>query len=104
MAGASTRACTASMVPWSSMRSGDVRQDPRVFHAPVRTSMKRELLTARLVRAHRVRSYHVRPTLAGWEASAREDERLVHERSYSDWHRVERTLERFRDEIAELRA
>ena len=66
--------------------------------------MKRALLTARLVRANRVRSYHIRPTAAGWEASAREDERLVQERSYSDWHRVERTLERFRDEIAQLRA
>jgi hypothetical protein len=70
----------------------------------VRTTMKKALLTARLVRANRVRSYHIRPTSAGWEASAREDERLVQERSYSDWHRVERTLERFRDEIAELRA
>ena len=66
--------------------------------------MKRALLTARLVRANRVRSYHIRPTAAGWEASAREDERLLQERAYSDWHRVERTLERFRDEIAELRA
>jgi hypothetical protein len=66
--------------------------------------MKKALLTARLVRADRVRSYHIGPTSAGWEASSREDERLVQERSYSDWHRVERTLERFRDEIAELRA
>jgi hypothetical protein len=70
----------------------------------LRTAMKRALLTARLVRANRVRSYHIRPTSAGWEASARENERLLRERSYSDWHRVERTLERFRDEIAELRA
>ena len=66
--------------------------------------MKSALLTARLVRANRVRSYHIRPTAAGWKASAREDEQLVQERSYSDWHRVERTLEQFRDEIAELRA
>ena len=66
--------------------------------------MKRALLTARLVRADRVRSYHIRPTSTGWEASAREDEGLVQERTYFDWHRVERTLQRFRDEIAELRA
>jgi hypothetical protein len=66
--------------------------------------MKRALLTARLVRANRVRSYHIRTASAGWEASTREDERLVQERTHSDWHRVERTLKRFRDEIAELRA
>jgi hypothetical protein len=66
--------------------------------------MKGTLLTVRLVRANRVRSYDIRPTARGWEASAREDERFIQERSYSDWHRVERTLERFRDEIAELRA
>ena len=56
--------------------------------------MKRALLTARLVRAGRVRSCHIRPTSAGWKASACEDERLVQERTYSDWHRVEHTLER----------
>jgi hypothetical protein len=66
--------------------------------------MESALLTARLVRANRVRSYHIRRTSAGWEVSAREDERLVEARSYSDWHRVERALEKFRYEIAELRA
>jgi hypothetical protein len=66
--------------------------------------MKRALLAARLLRANRVRSYHVLQTPGGWEASAREDERVVQERSYSDWHRVEHTLEKFRDEIADLRA
>jgi len=70
----------------------------------VQAAMKRALLTARLVRADRVRSYHIRPTSVGWEASAREDGRLIQKRRHSDWHRVERTLERFRDEIAELRS
>jgi len=66
--------------------------------------MKKPLFAARLVRADRVRSYHVRPTTQGWEASAFEDHRVMHDRHYTDWHRVEHTLASFKHEIAGLRA
>jgi len=55
-----------------------------------------------------VRSFHVRyfeidalPP-SGWIASEREDERVVHERRYTDWHRVERAAMRFTREVADL--
>ena len=66
--------------------------------------MKTPLLAATLVRADHVRSFQVRrasPT--GWEASEREDQRIVQQRRYTDWHRVELTLRRYTREIAELR-
>ena len=50
--------------------------------------MKGHLLAVTLTLANRVRSYCVRHTTAGWEASRREDQRVVEARSYSDWHHV----------------
>jgi hypothetical protein len=60
------------------------------------------LLATTLVRADHIRSFHVHPIPAGWEAFKREDHRVVHQQRYTDWHRVERTLTRFRREIAAL--
>lgn len=60
------------------------------------------LLAARLVRADRVRSFHIRSVVpAGWEASEYEGERVVRQH-YRDWHRVEGTLVRYSREIASL--
>jgi hypothetical protein len=56
-----------------------------------------------LVRARHVRSFeiaHARDT--GWEASLRSDE-AVERRQYADWHRVERAITRFIEEISQLR-
>ena len=65
--------------------------------------MKTPLLTATLARAGHVCSFHIQPFASGWEASKREDQRVVQEQCHSDWHEVERTLTRFSREIAALR-
>jgi hypothetical protein len=62
------------------------------------------LLAATLLCADGVRSYEVRLASDGWESTERQDQRLVQRRHYSDWHRVERTLERYKNQIADLRA
>jgi hypothetical protein len=66
--------------------------------------MTRQLLLAMtLVRADHVRSFQIHPAyLAGWDASEHEDQRVVRQQRFTDWHRVERTLTRFRREIAAL--
>ena len=62
------------------------------------------LLTTTLVRADHVRSFDVRPARpTGWEALQQHDGQVVRQRRYVDWHRVERTLDRFSREIAQLR-
>jgi hypothetical protein len=61
------------------------------------------LLATTLVRADHVRSFHVRPArLAGWEAAEREDQHVVQQQRYTDWHRVERAITHFRRKIAVL--
>ena len=58
-----------------------------------------------LVRADRFRSFRVQTSPhTGWEASEREDQRVVEHQRYSDWHHVEHALRRFQQHIAELRA
>jgi hypothetical protein len=65
--------------------------------------MPMPLLTKTLVRADHVRSFHVRSTPpTGWEVTTRDDRRVVQQRRYTDWHRVERALARFTREIGEL--
>ena len=55
-----------------------------------------------------VRSLHVRYfeidalPASGWIASEREDERVVQQQRYTDWHRVERAARRFTREVADL--
>jgi hypothetical protein len=66
--------------------------------------MRPPLLETTLVRADRVRSFRVQPTSSvGWEASEREGHHIVQQQCHTDWHRVERTLERFGREIEELK-
>jgi hypothetical protein len=56
-----------------------------------------------LVRAPHVRSFQITAApLAGWEVSERTGDAVVEQHHYSDWHRVERALTRFRQEISEL--
>jgi hypothetical protein len=38
----------------------------------------------------------------GWESAEHEDQRVVRQERYTDWHRVEQALTRFAREIAEL--
>jgi hypothetical protein len=67
--------------------------------------MNAPLFAARLVLDDLVRSFQVRPALpAGWEAAEYENQRMVYQQHYADWHRVELALVRFRREIAELRS
>jgi hypothetical protein len=67
--------------------------------------MNAPLLATKLVHADDVRSFQIRPVLpAGWEAAEYENHRVVYQRHYADWHRLELTLVRFRREIADLRS
>jgi hypothetical protein len=69
--------------------------------------MPTHLLATTLVRGDHVRSFEVRPARReqwfGWEASERQDQRLVQQQRFSDWHRVERAINRFIAEISALR-
>lgn len=55
--------------------------------------------------ADHVREYSVSARQgAGWEVKLEEDRTLKRHARYHDWHRVERTLVRFRREVADLTA
>ncbi|HKB12513.1 MAG TPA: hypothetical protein VKD69_17750 [Vicinamibacterales bacterium] len=57
-----------------------------------------------LVRASEKRSYHIEQSdTAGWRTIATANDRVAHERQRTEWHRVERDIERFAREIEELR-
>jgi hypothetical protein len=57
-----------------------------------------------LVRATETRSFHVeRNQSAGWRTLAIANDRVAHEQERTEWHRVERDLERFAREIEQLR-
>jgi hypothetical protein len=57
-----------------------------------------------LVRADHSRSFDIRTARSdGWEAAAQEDQHVVEQQHYTDWHGVERTIGRFMRTIAELR-
>jgi hypothetical protein len=61
------------------------------------------LLATTLVRADHTRSFHVQSVhLTGWEVSEREDQYVVQQQRYADWHRVEGALNHFRRKIAIL--
>ena len=60
------------------------------------------LIATTLVRADHVRSFHVHAALAGWEVFEREDQHVVQQRRYTDWHRLERALMHLRRRIARL--
>ena len=64
----------------------------------------RQLVFAKvLVSAPHVRSFEIASAAAsGWEVSQRAGDDIVEQHHYSDWHRVERVLTRFRREISEL--
>ena len=65
--------------------------------------MKTPLVTTTLAPAGHVCTCHIQRFASGWEASKREDHRVVQEQCHSDWHEVERTLTQFSREIAALR-
>ena len=61
------------------------------------------LLATTLVRGNHVRDFHVGAAPpAGWEASEREDRRVVRHQRYTDWHQVERKIGHFQRTIALL--
>jgi hypothetical protein len=56
-----------------------------------------------LVRAPHVRSFEITiDSVAGWEIFEREDERVVSQQRYTDWHRVERVAQRLARVVADL--
>jgi len=56
-----------------------------------------------IVSAGHVRHYSVVLTReAGWEAKVEEDRAVCWRETYEDWHRVERTLARVRQEVSDL--
>jgi hypothetical protein len=61
------------------------------------------LFAKTLVQSLHIRSFEIHAAEPGWITFEREDERILHERRHSDWHRVERTKMRFMHEIDELR-
>ncbi|HJZ75711.1 MAG TPA: hypothetical protein VKE51_28450 [Vicinamibacterales bacterium] len=62
------------------------------------------LFQKKLVRASETRSFHIEQSQpAGWRTVAIANDRVSHERRRTEWHRVERDLERFAREIEELR-
>jgi hypothetical protein len=66
-------------------------------------SLMRAVFDRTLVRADHFRSFRVHPAPhIGWDASERQDDALVDQQHYSDWHRVEQAVRRFRQHIAEL--
>jgi hypothetical protein len=68
--------------------------------------MTTPLFDTTLVLDQHVRSFKVRPARPadGWEAFEWDDQRVVHQQRFRDWHRLERTLTSFTRKIAELRA
>jgi hypothetical protein len=57
-----------------------------------------------LVNGPHVRSFQIQPTSPdGWIASEEADQHVVQRWRYTDWHRVERAVLRFRSAAAELR-
>jgi hypothetical protein len=65
--------------------------------------MMRYVFEKTLVRAGEVRSYHIQMGPCGWDVSQQDDQKVAY-RHHADWHQVERTLEQFEHEIAELRS
>jgi hypothetical protein len=58
-----------------------------------------------LVRADHLRSFQVQTALPfGWDVSEHADDAVVRHRRYSDWHRVERAVLHFRQQIDDLLA
>ena len=53
--------------------------------------------------AGHVRRYTIQATRKGWEIREEEDDRLLRQSCYHDWHRVERVRHAFSIEFASLR-
>ncbi|HZR22637.1 MAG TPA: hypothetical protein VFA59_03550 [Vicinamibacterales bacterium] len=63
------------------------------------------VFAATLVNADHIRSFDIRAAFPnGWQVQERVDDRVVHQRYLSDWHRVERNVSQFVREIADLRS
>lgn len=49
------------------------------------------------------RRFSIKPTKVGWEVRDEEDNRVVKQVCYTDWHRVERARRAFTLEMLDLR-
>src|SRR5713101_6579835 len=75
----------------------------RILEAPMSPIRTLPIFDRTLVHGSHVRSFQIRPsTRSGWIASEEADERVILHREYSDWHRVERAVARFRRDVATL--
>jgi len=56
-----------------------------------------------VVSENRMRHYSIgRATEVGWEAKLEENHAVRWKETYEDWHRVERTLTRMKQEVSDL--
>ncbi|HEY3885088.1 MAG TPA: hypothetical protein VGL62_07770, partial [Vicinamibacterales bacterium] len=64
---------------------------------------KRDMFVKELSQAGHTRKFSINKTQAqGWEIRDERDDRVVKQVCYTDWHRVERALERFQEQIEDL--
>jgi hypothetical protein len=55
-------------------------------------------------KADHTRRFTIRSTSSGWEVRQEEDDRVIRESRYDDWHRVEQLRRTFSEEFSALRA
>lgn len=60
------------------------------------------MFTKELTQGGHVRRFTIRNVGSGWEIREEQDTRVVRQTRYDDWHRVERALMTFREQVLEL--
>jgi hypothetical protein len=61
-----------------------------------------QMFTKELTQGGHVRRFTIREVGFGWEIREEQDTRVVRHVHYDDWHRVERALMTFREQVLEL--
>jgi hypothetical protein len=60
------------------------------------------MFTRELIQGGHVRRFTIRESAHGWEVREEQDRRVIRHVEYQDWHRVERALVSFRQQVLEL--
>jgi hypothetical protein len=61
-----------------------------------------QMFTKELTQGGHVRRFTIREAGHGWEVREEQDTRVIRQVQYQDWHRVERALLAFREQVLEL--
>jgi hypothetical protein len=61
-----------------------------------------DLFSKSLRHKQHTRRFSIVPATAGWEVREEQDSRVVRQRNYTDWHRVERARRAFTSEMQDL--